>query len=144
MVRYIRRNSLEVDVPLRRVVLSATHTIPYDDRDQRALILFDGDILWQGLPKSADEVYCEYVQHTFRPYAHVREHRECEESMPAQSVSENAHGRTLRIMRHAILMPAAIACVRRYRHENITARYSLITVRKAGANTEVEWTNSSY
>ncbi|MBP9669132.1 MAG: hypothetical protein KBE09_02465 [Candidatus Pacebacteria bacterium] len=38
----------------------------------------------------------------------------------------------------------AVACVRRYRHENLTARYSLIMVRRAGEKTEVEWTNSSY
>ncbi len=145
MVRFVRRDSLRVEVQLQTPEkVPRIHSFKHDVRDQRALIVFDGDILWQGLPKSADEVYCQYVQHTFRPYAHVRQHRECEESTPTQSVSDNEHGRTLRIMRHGILMPAAIACVRRYRHENLTARYSLITVRRAGEKTEVEWTNSSY
>ncbi len=143
IVPLTRRDDSEVQVSLG-VQPPQTHVIRYDMRDQRALVLFDGDIPWQALPKSADEVFREELQCVFRQHAYIRRNRPCEERMPHQSLVDNDFGRILRIVRHGILMPAAIACVRRYRHENLTARYSLLTVRRALDNTEVEWTNSSY
>lgn len=151
-------NTLPAIVPLRRISEQAVradfpdpftkkveeYEIPFHARDQRTLLVFDGDVPWQGVSRHVDQAQ----QHTFLPepieLARVRKDRDFEGDM-SESL-EDVHGgmRVLTLTRRFLLAPASSGVVLRYLPENFGGRYSYFTVEVHGERSQVVWKNSSY
>lgn len=118
-------------------------TIPFHEKDQRTLIVFDGDIPWQGVSRHTDQALSMTFGPTIHSLGQVRKDRPFEEPMPS-SLSDGEMFRRLMLTRHFLLMPAGSSVMRRYVPENLGGRYSLVTVERDGPKSKVYWQNSSY
>lgn len=115
-------------------------TIPFDVRDQRVLVVFDGDIPWCGLPKAADQVCDEYVGVLHLSANHKRKLREFELQSPFHCGQE-----VLTLRRRALLLPAGKALIMRYRDRSFAGWYSLVRVMRLGEDkVDVEFNNADY
>ena len=122
--------------------LTMPASIPFDIRDQRTLLLFDGDIPWQGLSQSADVVYRRALAPLELSRYHLRKDHPFEEKRP-HSIRID-HGRVmLYSYRIAILARTTKMMIRRYM-KNGTPHYCFVEVRRNGENSEVTWHSTSY
>lgn len=104
-------------------------TLEWHERDQRILIVVDGDLLSHGLPKSSAVVHSIVAGSKPGAMANLRKRRLEEEGLPS-SLWQFGDRLSLQVRRHFILMTAATMALRRYRPENLAPRYSLVSVQK--------------
>lgn len=116
--------------------------IPYDERDQRVLVAFDGEIPWCGLPRSGDQ-QAEFLLDTLTVRgSQKRKPRPFELAGPYQSGAEDAH---LPLVRRFILLPAGNALAMRYRPHSTTAWYAMIQILKhRDGKAEVEFITTDH
>jgi hypothetical protein len=107
----------------------AIFTIDWHERDERVLVVVDGDLLSHGLPKSSAVVHSVVVGSRPGSTATLRKKRLEEEGLP-RNLWQFGDRLSLQVHRHFILMPAATMAFRRYRPENLAPRYSLVSVKK--------------
>jgi hypothetical protein len=112
-----------------------------DPRDQRTMLVFDGDIPWQGLPKGAKVIHMKTSELPLN-INHMRKDREFEEPRP-ESIEYKDGAPTLMLRRYVVLMRAGALLFRRYKPEG-SAQYCLVDVTIDGPRSEVTWRTSSY
>lgn len=118
------------------------YEIVFDCRDLRALLVVDGELLWQGMPIGADRAFVRAFKVTL-PQRSLHPRRPFEEPM-SESISFFRDKTELRLRRHFILMPMANMAFRRY-DANGNACYVLAEVRrKKDGFPFVVWRNSSH
>lgn len=112
--------------------------------DKRALIVFDGDLLFGGLPKNAKVVLTEFRGPISCPEKSVRKGQP-HASFEAIPAYDTRNGKTsVRLWRHFILLKSSTAIVRKYRNDSLSPVYVIIDVRQGKDGHIVEWRTSSY
>ena len=134
---------VRVALPVYGETLHREFEVPYDERDLRALVAFDGDIPWGGLPRSGAVAFHECICHVEVDKEHVRKQREHEDMRPRQ-IYERGPKVVLALHRYFLLLPSSATLVRRYRPESLSAMYALVQVTRKDGGTQIIWRNSSY
>lgn len=125
------------------------YVLPFDERERRVLIGFDGDVPWCGIPRSGTEIHSELLWSGMLPVrteAHERKPRPFELPDQRQWV-EGALDTAPRLFlkRRFLLLPCGDAFITRYREPSLTAVHCLVRVqRRSNGNTEVTFINASY
>ncbi len=116
--------------------------VKYDERDRRVLVIFDGDIPCNGLPKNGNQI-CILSETTVSiGRDHVRKGRVFELAHPHPVGADGQIGFTL--MRRVVLLPAGNALVVRYRPDSLAAWYCLLEVAYTGLEVDVTFRNATY
>ncbi len=92
------------------------YTIPYSARDQRPLIVFDGDIPQDGLAKASKQVHAEALHRLHQPGAHTRKRKEHEIEIPLPTT----------LYRRFIILPQGRGVIVRYRKRSAAHRYTIV------------------
>lgn len=127
-----------------QVTLNDQHyQLEIDPRDRRVLVIFDGEILFGGLPKNATvlkEVDLPCLTERSCIMRALPEHHET-----AVPDYENCGEHTvLLIKRYFILLPSCRAIVRKYKMPGLRPAYVTIVVQNAKHGKQVEWLPTSY
>ena len=129
-------NTLSCAIPC-----DAEYRLPIDLREKRTLVVFDGRILCDGLPKNGSVVLQISLLDLRTPEVYVRKPR-LEEEGPLWYVYDDGRNEAmLRICRYFLLLPRSNACVVRYDNKSLRSIYTFIEINKKGVLT---WRNSSY
>lgn len=143
VVPYKRANPHEVQVTLADdFCKSRVFTLAWHEKDQRVLIIVDGDFMSHALPKSSAVIQSLVVGNKPGNIANFRKRRLEEEGLPS-SLWQFGDRLSLQVRRHFILMPASTMAFRRYRAENLAPRYSLISVEMTSKENARVTTHSS-
>lgn len=124
-----------------------TYYLNVDEQEQGVLVVFDGEILFGGLPKNARVVRSDpfilscpsksvrnspdYVFVAGPIYRSIRE-----------TIMKDKTG--VLVFRHFVLLPACTAVVRKYRNRSLSPVYVMIQVTKGKNGPVVEWRTTSY
>lgn len=123
---------------------ASSYEFPLDHRDQRALVVLDGELLWNSIPKAGDEIYSVAVGSIVTNAEHLRTARF---GAPSYRVSQ-LRGKDvaiLELVRHFLLLPAGTAVFRRFRdRRSLGPMYVSLEVKKGPKGHTVRWLNSSY
>jgi hypothetical protein len=122
----------------------STYHINVDVRDRRALVVFDGEVLFGGLPKNATIVHTESIGMIFCREKAMRKESAC--PCAAYPKYQYEIGRIgVELSRYFILLPSCKAIVRKYRQKNLSPVYVIICVQD-GLNGKkiVEWQTTSF
>lgn len=113
--------------------------VGFDHRDQRTLLIFDGAIPPQGLPRAAHaETLAGYLYK--KPKENTRsEGRKEEWSMPPNLRLNPSGHYELLVRRFAILAPASELLLCRFRPENFGLQYVFTEVRRQVKCSQVTW-----
>ncbi len=124
--------------------LSGEYRIPLDEREQRALVVFDGDLLFGALPKKATVVRSISLSQISCPSRSMRKTPVfLYDAVP--SYEKNGTRMQIHISRYFILLPVCTAVVRKYRDKSLSPIYVIIRVCVNNHGTRVvEWQTSSY
>ena len=141
---YSRDNSRTVRLVLPNLVSEEEYVLPYDERDRRALVVFDGDMPWNGLPRNGAVVQRDLLGIVPVGTVHVRKRRTFEEEPPKNLSFADPSEAHLALQRWFLLLPGGAALVRRYRPESLAGQYALVEVMHRAAGAIVTWRNSSY
>lgn len=122
----------------------AEYHLSVNERDQRSLVAFDGELLFGGLPRSATVVQSVSIENISCPSDTMRKNPEywCE-AFPRYSRGEKKT--SLNIFRHFLLLPSCTAIVRKFRNKSLSPIYVVIKVFYNDHGTRVvEWLTTSY
>lgn len=150
--QYLHESAIDTQVVRRidektvsfRLEDGSVYRINVDVRDRRALVVFDGEILFGGLPKNASVVHAESLGAIFCREKAMRRELAC--SCAAYPKYQYEIGRIgIELCRYFILLPSCKAIVRKYRQKNLAPVYVIICVRD-GLNGKkiVEWQTTSF
>ena len=118
--------------------------VPLDEREQRALIVFDGELLFGALPKKASVVNSFPLVQITCPSRSMRNPPVFSCTALPQYIA-NGPIMNLQISRHFILLPVCTAVVRKYRNKSLSPIYVIIRVFVNNHGTRVvEWQTTSY
>lgn len=115
-----------------------------DVRDQRVLIVIEGELLWESIPKAGDILLSEKIAELTTNAEHLRTPRF---GTPWYQVEEKEGKRVARLdlMRHFLLLPCGNMMFCRVRDgRSLGPMYVFIEVRKNATGPSVVWRNSSY
>ena len=118
------------------------YRIYVDERDKRTLIVFDGELLYGGLPKNAKVIQSLPLDSLLRRNNYVRNNPDYPCSMPAYDLG--LEDVSIKIYRHFVLLPSCLAAVRKFRDANLSPIYVFITVVRGKKGPIVEWRTTSY
>lgn len=121
------------------------HELSVDERDQRVLVAFDGELLWESVPKAGDLLVSIKLGEFTTPAAHLRASRfGLEPSYVTEEVSGKKIAR-LAIFRHFLLVPAGVLAFRRVRdRRSLGPMYVFAEIRKEKSGPQVTWRNTTY
>ena len=127
LIRRINKANVLVKLPDEE----RDYYLPIDHRDKRILVIFDGELLYGGLPKAAKVILREPKGYISAPASQFQAGvgYQCI-AMPDYSL--NGLMAEVSIWRYFILIPSRTAVVRKYRAKNLSPVYVVITVRKDG------------
>jgi len=116
-----------------------------DERDRRVLVVIDGELLWESIPKNADCIYSETLGNLYTNTHHLREPRFGEPSYNIIEMEDRKLG-CLTIKRHFLLIPSGCNFLfRRVRDlRSLGPTYVMGVVRRSDSKDNVMWINSSY
>ena len=115
-----------------------------DERDQRALVVFDGEVLFGGLPKNTTIVHVESIGTIYCPAKQMRKEMMFPYFAFPKYYDEGAKV-GIELQRYFILLPSCVAIVRKYRQKNLMPIYVLICVHNGQDGKKiVEWQTTSY
>ena len=116
--------------------------IDYDFRDQRTMLIFDGDIPCNGLPRSADQVavLSQYPMNVSS--FHTRTARTFELPHP-HTVWEDG-SITVTVSRRVLLLPAGKAILLRYRQDSLAVWYCFVKVTHGENGPIIVFQNTDY
>jgi hypothetical protein len=118
--------------------------LPVDERDQRCLVVFDGDLLFGGLPRSAIVVKSILLDKISCPADSMRKIPDypCEATIDYHLEGKDAW---IEIFRHFLLLPSSTAIVRKFRNKSLSPIFVTINVSTNEKGTRiVEWQTTSY
>ena len=125
----------------RDVATETEYELQIDPRDQRTLVVFEGRILCNGLPKNGSVILRIPLPDLKTPEVYVRKPRP-EEEGPLWYVYDNSRNEaTLRIYRYFLLLPRKSAFLVRYDNKSLRSIYTTMEINKKGV---VTWRTSSY
>lgn len=143
MVPYTRLNNERVEITLPLPTGDCVFGLLHDHRSQQAIVIFDGDIPWCGLPRAGVQKLQHIVCDVKASAGQQRKRRGCELRAPSDMPLYS--GETLVINRRFLVLPAGNALVMRYRQHSLVAWYCMISVRRHSENlTNVDFVNSDY
>lgn len=93
--------------------------VPYSEREQRPLFIFDGDVPQNGLAKTARQIHLEIVGVLEQSPAHTRKVKEYELSIPLPTY----------LYRRFMIIPQGRGVIMRYRKRSIAHRYVMVETR---------------
>jgi hypothetical protein len=145
-VPYIRCDGLSVVVSYKNKILEEieTYKIPFNIRDQRVLVAFDGNLPFGSLPKNS--VQAAYYQLGFLEAngLSTRKHKDGEYGISPYKFSDDGRVAKVRLMRRFLLVPATSLIICRFR-KNLAPWYAHVAVRKEDEQkVSVVWRNSSF
>ncbi len=120
------------------------YRIPANERDQRTLVVFDGELLFGGLPRSATVVQSVSLGFISCPAEAMRKSPEypCE-ALPKYHKERKKTG--IEIFRHFLFLPSCTAIMRKFRNKSLSPIYTIISVFVNEKGTiVVEWQTTSY
>ena len=120
------------------------YAMSHDHRDRRALVVFDGELLFGGLPKNAQIICYESLGAIYRNHADIRKNvgYPCV-ALPKYQYDDDHTG--IELFRYFILLPSCHAIVRKYRQRNLSPIYVTIRVFNGkNDNKVVEWLTTSF
>ena len=118
--------------------------LPVDARDQRVLVVIDGEPLWESIPKAGDEVYSVKIAELATSVEHLRTPRF---GVPWYRMEDKAGKQVakLDLVRHFLLIPAGNFVFRRVRDKrSLGPMYVFGEVRKSENGPLVVWRNTTY
>jgi hypothetical protein len=123
------------------------YSLSINERDQRALIVFDGELLYGGLPKNAAVLDSFHLPDIYLPSAVMRKNPEypCEAWPHYVRDDDDDPETAICIYRHFLLLPSCTAIVRKFRNKSLSPIYTIIRtfVNEKGTRA-VEWQTTSY
>jgi hypothetical protein len=123
-------NLIETTLPHPISRQPITHIVPWNERDQRVLLVFDGDLPFGVLPRSAQQVLQVEMGLLKRQANNVRHRKEGESPVTYIYTTEDAVVfATVRLHRRFLLMQSSDTVVCRY-HANLAPWYAHVGVRK--------------
>jgi len=121
--------SISFELPVRKGG-SEQIQLPFDERDQRTLVVFDGELLWDCIPKSGDPIVSMKISTLHTPVEHLRTARFGEASYSIVDIAGRKHAK-LALFRHALLLPCGNFVVRCFRDiRSFEPKYVLGEVKK--------------
>lgn len=103
--------------------------LKHDIRDERALVVFDGDIPCNGLPRNSTQIDVLGSRKVFVNKSHIRKPKRYELEHPLGECMNDDNKDFFWLQRRVLLLPAGRATVIRYRPDSLAVCYSTITVR---------------
>lgn len=115
-----------------------------DERDRRAFVVFDGEILCGALPKSATVVHRECIGELLCPMDHLRVTPDyCLNTRPKYGIKNKMV--FVRLTRNFVLLPSCTTVVQKYRNKSLSPLYVVIHVFSSQKdNRVVEWETTSF
>lgn len=120
------------------------YDLPIDYRDQRVLVVVDGELLWDSIPKAGDVIWSINRGEWTTNIEHLRKPRF---GTPSYSVEMRREKWVARfdLVRHFLLLPAGNFVFRRCRDKrSLGPMYVFAEVRKSDNGPSVFWRNSTY
>jgi len=115
-----------------------------DERDKRALVVFDGDIPRGGLPRSGTQVWQQNVKLLRCQKEHVRKQRPFELCHPHHPRHDTQDGITVLLRRRVLLLPAGRTVLVRYRPDSLEPVYCFTEVMCNDHGHDVTFRNTDY
>lgn len=144
-INRLDQSRVTIQLPSLKTAAEQDIELTLDVRDQRVLIIFDGDIPWNGFPRSGHVIRSFSTIPVTKRGDYVRKARSFEEpSPPSVRDLPELNSRELTLNRQFALLPAGTAVIRRYRSDSLAGIYSMVEVFRSGGNASVTWRNSSY
>lgn len=137
---------VRIELPYKLANRNFEYLLPVDIRDKRTLVVFDGDVLFGGIPRSGNVIQTKFVDIFDVPIENVRMPKENEKKDHLAYSKSNKRDKIIlmTIFRHFLLLPAGRAAVRRYRPKSLSPQYTLIDVKIQNGKPVVTWINSTY
>ena len=141
----MRRSDKSVGIALPAHKSGEVHyELPIAVRDQRVLVVIDGELLWDSVPKSGDLVSRVEIGDFKTNADHLRKPRF---GVPSYCM-ETAGGKEVAILkleRLFLLLPAGNSVFRRFRDlRSFNPSYVFVDVKKTKDGPSVAWHNSTY
>lgn len=118
--------------------------LPVNERDQRTLVVFDGELLFGGLPRGATVIQSISLGRISCPSEAMRKKPEypCE-AAPKYHKEDKKTG--IEIFRHFLLLLSSTTIVRKFRNKSLSPVYVVINISVNNKGTKVvEWQTTSY
>lgn len=134
-----------IDVNTVRCILgNSEYNLSVNERDQCTLVVFDGELLFGGLPRGATVIQSVSLDSIFCPTDAMRKNPE----YPCDAVPKyhKEDKRTsIEIYRHFLLLLSSTTIVRKFRNKSLSPIYVIINVSVNRKGTRVvEWQTTSY
>ena len=120
------------------------YALDVDERDQRALIVFDGELVYEGLSKNHRVVLSEPLSLKKCPTGQMRKVPDYQCLGAPEYIKINEKEMAIKIYRHFILLPSGAAFVRKYRHKGLVPFYVWIDVQMGKHGPVVEWRTTRF
>lgn len=120
------------------------YRLPVNERDQRTLVVFDGELLFGGLPRSATVIQSNPLHIISCPTEAVRKNPKyfCEAFPKYHEIERRM---AIWVNRNFLLLPSCTAIVRKFRNKSLSPIYVIIRVFVNEKGTRVvEWQTTSY
>ncbi len=121
-----------------------TKRLSVDERDQRVLVVFDGELLCESIPRNGEHLFACLLGTIKTRTDHLRKPRF---GRPSYRIEEQEEGEVavLDVWRMFLLLPAGNFVFQRVRDlHSLGPSYVMGEVRKSTGKNEVIWRNSSY
>ena len=103
--------------------LSKMFEVPYEIRDKRALVVFDGDLPWSALPQGCAQVAEYTLGYLNRKDTNLKKYKDYEQCSPLEATEDGAR---ILLKRRFILLNCGKSLIMRYRQKNIDGWYCMI------------------
>jgi len=119
-----------------------TYELPVDHRDKRVLVVIDGELLLECIPKAGDCILSVALGELTTNIEHLRRSRF---GTPSYKVDTGKGVAKLQLMRHFLLLTCGNFVFRRFRDKrSLGPMYIFVEVRKDANGASVVWRNSTY
>lgn len=132
------------------ILAAGEYELPIDERVCQTLVVFDGLLLVDGLPKSAKVIKQEERGLIALDKSKIRKQPPGVDHFAYGQLIPVPYGEKrepfwyphIKIVRHFILLPTGKACVQGWQPPAFTAKYRMVEVEKVGDDIKVTWRNS--
>lgn len=140
-----------VGTNIDQLILQASeYELPIDERVRQTLVVFDGLLLVDGLPKSAQVIKQEKRSLIALDKSKIRQQPDGVEHFAYGQVIPKPYGEKgepfwyphIKIVRHFVLLPTGKACVQGWQPPAFIAKYRMVVVEKNGDDVKVTWLNT--
>lgn len=133
--------TVEIEVPNSAGGVTS-EILPVDRRDQRVLVVVDGELLCESIPKAGDSILSVSIGELKTHISHLRMARF---DTPSYRIEKGKDIARLELFRHFLLLPAGNFVFCRVRDKrSLGPMYVFGEVRKSEDGPSVVWHNSTY